>query len=230
MGDDNNANNCSHFYSHPMANHEARLNPRKTPRQSRSQATCDAILEAAARILETEGGHRLTTNHVAARAGVSVGSLYQYFPSKQAILAELIRRMRQEMLADFEQAAREAKGRELAFAVDALTAASLRHHLRRPALAQALEREETTLQLDDEIHALKARMRELIIEVLREGSVAEPERTGMDVMALARGISDAAIQAGQRDFADLQRRLGRAVRGYLGLRVPSLVGEARDEG
>ena len=213
-----------------MAADETRLNPRKTPRQSRSQATCEAILEAAARILETEGGHRLTTNHVAARAGVSVGSLYQYFPGKQAILAELIRRMRQEMLADFEQAAREAKGRALAFAIDALTAASLRHHLRRPALAQALEREETTLQLDDEIHALKARMRELIIEVLREGSVVEPERTGMDVMALARGITDATVQAGQRDFSDLQRRLGRAVRGYLGLAVPSLVGETRDEG
>jgi len=213
-----------------MTSDETRLNPRKLPRQGRSRATCSAILEAAARILETEGGHGLTTNHVAALAGVSVGSLYQYFPGKQAILAELIRRMRQEMLADFEQAALEARGRDLSFAIDALTAASLRHHLRRPALAQALEREEPELQLDDEIHALKARMRELIIEVLRDRNVAEPERTGMDVMALARGVSEAAIHAGQRDFDDLQRRLGRAIRGYLGLTVASLVGEPDQEG
>ena len=73
-------------------------------------------------------------------------------------------------------------------------------------------------------------MRELIIDVLRDRNVAEPERTGMDVMALARGMSEAAIQAGQRDFDDLQRRLGRAIRGYLGLAVPSLVGEPRQEG
>ncbi|WP_274424926.1 TetR/AcrR family transcriptional regulator [Chelativorans sp. YIM 93263] len=200
-----------------------RLNPRKTPRQSRSQATYVAVLEGAARILETEGGHRLTTNHVAERAGVSVGTLYQYFPGKEAILAELIRQMRQDMLTDFEEAAREAKGKDLAFALDALIAASLRHHLRRPALAQALERVESELQLNDEIHALKARMRELIVEVLRERRIMEPERTAFDLMALSRGISDAAIQSDQRDFDDLQQRLSRAIRGYLGLAVTPLV-------
>ena len=216
------------FYSHTVMTHETGLNPRKTPRQDRSQATCAAIVEAAARILETEGGRQLTTNHVAAVAGVSVGSLYQYFPGKQAILAELIRRMRKEMLEDFERAAREAHGKGLAFAVDALVAASLRHHLHRPALAQALEREEAGLKLDDEIHALKSRMREVVVEVLREGDVAEPERASLDLMALSRGLSDAAIQAGQRDFADLQQRMGRAVRGYLGLPVPPLVGAGDD--
>ena len=198
-----------------------RLNPRKTPRQSRSQATCAAILEAAARILETEGGHGLTTNHIAALAGVSIGSLYQYFPGKEAVLAELIRGMRQEMLDDFEDAARRAKGRDLAFAVDALTGASLRHHLRRPALAQALEREEPTLKLDDEIHALKARMRALIVETLADRGVEEPGRTAFDLMGLSRGMIDAAIQAGERDFDDLHRRVRRAIYGYLGLAAPT---------
>lgn len=194
-----------------------RLNPRKSPRQSRSQATCAAILEAAARILETDGGQGMTTNHVAALAGVSVGSLYQYFPSKQAILAELIRGMRKEMLGDFEEAAREARGRGLEHAVDALISASLRHHLRRPALAQALEREEAQLNLDAEIQGLKAGMRDLVVELLSAHGVEQPERTAFDLMALSRGISDAAIQAGQRDFDDLHARLSRAVHGYLGL-------------
>ena len=67
---------------------------RKRPRQARSEALVSAILEAAARILETQGLDALTTTAVADRAGVSVGSLYQYFPGRSAILAELTRRER----------------------------------------------------------------------------------------------------------------------------------------
>ncbi len=63
--------------------------PRKIPRQARSQATKDVILEAAARVLIERGAHGFTTNHVAARAGVSIGSLYQYYPNKSALLLQL---------------------------------------------------------------------------------------------------------------------------------------------
>jgi AcrR family transcriptional regulator len=59
---------------------------RRRPRQSRSRATWDAILEAAAQVLERDGPGGFTTASVAERAGVSIGSLYQYFPDKQAIL------------------------------------------------------------------------------------------------------------------------------------------------
>lgn len=57
---------------------------RKKPRQARARVTCAAIVEAAARILSEEGAARLTTNRIAERAGVSVGSLYQYFPNRHA--------------------------------------------------------------------------------------------------------------------------------------------------
>jgi AcrR family transcriptional regulator len=196
---------------------KSRLNPRKTPRQERSAVTCAAILEAAARILETSGSQGLTTNHVAALAGVSVGTLYQYFPAKEAILAALVRQMRQDMLADFTAAAREAEGKDLAHAVDAMVAASMRHHLRRPALAQALEREELELKLDKETLALKADMRDLVVGVLRDHGIEQPERTAFDLMSLSRGIVDAAVQAGERDFDDLKARMRRAVAGYLGI-------------
>ena len=63
-------------------------NPRKTPSQQRSRFTYDTILEAAARVFDREG-MSATTNRIAERAGVSVGSLYQYFPNKQALLHEL---------------------------------------------------------------------------------------------------------------------------------------------
>lgn len=65
--------------------------PRKSPGQARAQRTVDAILEAAARILREHGPAALNTNAIAARAGVSVGSLYEYFPSKEAILVGLAR-------------------------------------------------------------------------------------------------------------------------------------------
>ncbi|KQW64890.1 TetR/AcrR family transcriptional regulator [Variovorax sp. Root411] len=67
-------------------------NPRKTPRQERSRATVDAITQAATYILVKRGWDKLTTNAIAERAGVNISSLYQYFPNKQAIVAELERR------------------------------------------------------------------------------------------------------------------------------------------
>ncbi len=61
------------------------IKPRKRPRQQRSKAVVDAIIEAATRIWMADGFSRMTTNQVAELAGVSIGSLYQYFPNKEAI-------------------------------------------------------------------------------------------------------------------------------------------------
>lgn len=65
---------------------------RKAPQQARAQSTVDALLQATAELLEEQGYARLTTNHVAQRAGVSIGSLYQYFPSKEALCHVLAER------------------------------------------------------------------------------------------------------------------------------------------
>lgn len=63
---------------------------RRTPKQERAQATVDAILQATAQLLVADGGvARLSTNRIAKRAGVSVGTLYQYFPDKEAIVQAL---------------------------------------------------------------------------------------------------------------------------------------------
>ncbi|HEY0253634.1 MAG TPA: TetR family transcriptional regulator [Kofleriaceae bacterium] len=76
--------------------------PRKQPAQARSSELVEAILQAAIRVLETEGAARFTTIRVAEAAGVSVGSLYQYFPNKHAILFQLQRREWQETGAILE--------------------------------------------------------------------------------------------------------------------------------
>lgn len=65
---------------------------RKSPRQKRAAATFGAIVEAAAHILREKGTRGLTTNAIAVRAGASIGSLYQYFPDKQAIVRALVER------------------------------------------------------------------------------------------------------------------------------------------
>jgi AcrR family transcriptional regulator len=70
----------------------APLKPRKKPVQARSKATVDAILAAAAQVLKRKGYAATTTDRIAERAGVSVGSLYQYFPNKDAILVALAER------------------------------------------------------------------------------------------------------------------------------------------
>lgn len=62
---------------------------KKQPKQSRSRETVEILMQATARILRQEGSERLTTNRVAQVAGVSVGSLYQYFPNKESLLDEL---------------------------------------------------------------------------------------------------------------------------------------------
>lgn len=65
---------------------------RRTPRQARAETTIDAILDATFQLLEAHGVEKLTTNHIAERAGVSIGTLYQYFSGKQDILAAIAQR------------------------------------------------------------------------------------------------------------------------------------------
>lgn len=64
--------------------------PRRRPRQARAQATVEAIVKATAQVLVAEGYDRASTNRIAQAAGVSIGSLYQYFPSKEALVAALV--------------------------------------------------------------------------------------------------------------------------------------------
>ncbi|MAQ16019.1 MAG: hypothetical protein CMN30_14675 [Sandaracinus sp.] len=66
--------------------------PKKVPKQARSRATFDAIVEACARLLVERGYRALTTNHIAETAGVSIGSLYEYFGDKDVVVYEVVRR------------------------------------------------------------------------------------------------------------------------------------------
>lgn len=112
--------------------------PRKQPSQARSRATVDAILEAAARILTAANSPPFSTNTVAAKAGVSIGTLYQYFPSKEAILAELGRRHAGEMKQVVMTALSLARDDSLESIVNSLIKAFIDAHATQPALHLAL--------------------------------------------------------------------------------------------
>lgn len=77
----------------------APLNPRKLPKQQRAQALVDAVLEAGSRILAERGYEKLSMQRVAELAGVSPGSLYQYFPSRSALVAAIVEAQSRRELA-----------------------------------------------------------------------------------------------------------------------------------
>jgi AcrR family transcriptional regulator len=85
-----------------MAIQRSAKTPRRKPSQARSQRSVDAIVEASAQVLERHGYHSATTNRIAARAGVSVGTLYQYFDNKDQIFDLLIEREAASYLAALE--------------------------------------------------------------------------------------------------------------------------------
>lgn len=78
--------------------------PRRRPRQARAQATVDAIIKATAQVLVQEGYDRASTNRIAQAAGVSIGSLYQYFPSKEALVAALVEAHHEKMMGVLNRA------------------------------------------------------------------------------------------------------------------------------
>src|SRR5215813_4393267 len=96
--------------------------PRKYASQARSRATVDALVEATARILVREGFEKASTNRIAEVAGVSIGSLYQYFPGKEALVAAVIDRHNQKIMRVVRAALAEATALPIETAVRRLVA------------------------------------------------------------------------------------------------------------
>lgn len=200
-----------------MTNHatDQRARPRKQPSQARARHTVDAIVEAAARILEEQGHGGFNTNAVAERAGVSIGTLYQYFPDKDALLGALIGRETARLLAEVESAASAPSGRD---ALDAVIRAAVGHQVRRPRLARLLDFEESRLPLDADTQAVRARFTAILGDILaREDMPRQEDLTvvAADVTAILRGMVDTAGERGETDQDALAKRVRRAVLGYL---------------
>ena len=112
--------------------------PRKNASQERSRATVDALVEATARILVKEGFEKASTNRIAEIAGVSVGSLYQYFPSKEALVAAVIDRHNEEIMGIVRSALIEVADMPIDKAVRKLVTVAIEAHRIDPKLHRVL--------------------------------------------------------------------------------------------
>jgi len=176
-------------------------------------------VEAAARILETEGPEAFNTNAVARRAGVSVGSLYQYFPGKQALIAELSRRNAQSALAGLADAAARTAGQPLLPRLRAFVRFAIAQQGARPRLARVLDQLEEGLELDTDARATGPAITALLTPVLAAGRrSADPAfmaDVAADCLALTRALIDRALEAGDFDRPGLEERVVGALVGYL---------------
>lgn len=189
------------------------IQPRKRAVQARSRATVDAILEATARILVEENLDAVTTNAIADRAGISIGSLYQYFPGRDAILAELLRIKLSVLLEDMKQAATHPRFED---AARGMLTALTRSYIERPAIVMALFYIESLVTEDRDIAAMRAALGQLVAQLLQDRDVPDLAVTARDVVAIARGMAISAGLAGETDEKAIVERMYRAVLGYLG--------------
>lgn len=128
---------------------KSKTSRRKSPQQGRAKATVEAILQAASQVLVAEGYARMTTTRVAERAGVSVGSLYQYFDDKEQLMRALKERLSQTMLHATASATADSGGMSLSEQVRAMLAALLAAKASEGGLGPALTA--AMLQIDGQL-------------------------------------------------------------------------------
>lgn len=114
------------------------LSPRKSPIQARSTASVDAIRQATIQVLLAVGKDRLTTTRVAARAGVSVGTLYQYFPNKGALLQAVLRAHMEDIADAVDRVCLSERGAPLNQIATELVSAFLNAKMKNPRISVAL--------------------------------------------------------------------------------------------
>lgn len=196
------------------------LEPRKSPVQARSAASVDAILEATIQVLIQAGKERLTTTKVAARAGVSVGTLYQYFPNKSALLRAALQRHIDEVTEAVEGVCREKRGSSLEEMGTALVTAFLEAKMRNARASVALYSVGADVDGARIVDEMGKKAGKAIVGMLR--SARDPLRGDLElavsmVQGAMAGVSRRLLESGaaQEQFAVLRGELVFLVCAYL---------------
>lgn len=196
------------------------LQPRKIPQQARSSATVEAIHDATVQVLLAEGAGRLSTTRVAERAGVSVGTLYQYYPHKQALLFAIVERHLEGLMTRMEARAGQLKGRDLTTVAEGLAIEWLEAKLAEDAISRAIYAIAAEFDLRDLIGRAKTRMMAgigVLLESVPGARFGDIRAVSFMLMALLAGAVRVAMEAGasEEDRARLRRELPRACSAYL---------------
>ena len=192
---------------------------RKAPRQQRSRVTVDVIVEAATRVLARRGWARFTTNEIAAVAGVSVGSLYQYFPNKLAIAEAIRQRHLDEVLVALSGAGNDNEAipldqRAARFADGVIAAHSVDEALHRVLLDEVpLVARSSYAEFEAQY---QRRYRALIAASASANGAAGDDETAARVLSSAvEGVVHAAAHRGDLGLPALRSELVRLILAYL---------------
>ncbi len=198
-----------------------RTTPRKAPRQERARDTVDVLLAATARTLLRVGYDRASTNRIALEAGVSIGSLYQYYPNKEALVAALIDRHTDEMAVLCQGALGRAASLPLAEAAAETVQAMVAAHSVNPRLHKLLQEQVPRvgkLKRIDQLHEEATAMVRLLLES-RRTEVVPPdlELAAFFVVETVDSLIHAALgkRHGQWDENRLIEEITRVVLSYL---------------
>jgi AcrR family transcriptional regulator len=196
------------------------LQPRKSPAQSRSQRMVEDLLDATARVLVREGWTKASTNRIARAAGVSVGSVYQYFPNKEALVLALAHRHGSQMLDLFTRTAVGLADAPLPVAVPVFVRGMFEAHRVEPELHVALVHQlfSTGLEAVDEITVAARDMVRAYFEVHRaELVVTDLDAAAWMCVTTVDAVVHAAVLAGADRLNDpaLERELCAMLLRYL---------------
>lgn len=195
--------------------------PKKKPIQSRSKVTVESILIAAGQVLLELGPHKATTHKIAERAGVSVGTLYQYFPNKEAVFAELLRRGRQEMFATVMGRLSEFAQGDLEDIVRVGVDAMLKPFHDNPEVAAALAQHRDHITSADERREAQRPLHALLAQGLRMRddlrAMDDPEYTALTLVKATEAVIIETVHQRPERLADgsLARELERLLVAFL---------------
>jgi AcrR family transcriptional regulator len=188
------------------------LEPRKTPVQARSAASVKAILDATIQVLLKVGKQRLTTTRVALRAGVSVGTLYQYFPNKSALLQAALKRHLDEMTNAVELVCREQKGTTLQQMATALISTFFEAKMRNARTSVALYSVSSDVDGARIVQQTGTRSNQAIVEMLassRDPLAKDPELVASILQGAMAGVSRRLLESvsPEKQFEALREEL-----------------------
>ena len=178
---------------------KSHTNPRKLPQQDRSKFTVDAILTATAHILTEEGYDKASTNRIAERAGISIGSLYQYFPHKASLIAALRDRHVSSMMAVIESKLRDLFDAPIEVVLPEIVKASIAAHAINPTLHKVLHEQVPRLNETE----MEDRMTNLLRSYLaKQYDRIDPQQLGYIVFVIERSV-EALTHAAVLECSDL---------------------------